>query len=310
MSDAPKRTWKVWLFYLGGGLCFSLLFLYLTFPWEALRQRLEAELSTALSAPQSPAQVSIGGVHGNWFTGVVLEKVMLARTDPLSGLPRAALLPELRLRISLLGLLKGERDVTFSARALGGQLEGNLLDGKKQSALTVSGSGLQLADARDLLAFFGSGNGMDLGALDLSGVTSLKGDLSFKPNDFASLKGHLTLGVEHALIKGGTVADYDLPQVDLGRIDLQAHAQEGKLDIERFKIDGPDVTVESDAMFLTLNQNLAFSMPHGKVRLHLGDDLQKRIPYLGMGLSAVKQPDRDGFYVLPLAGTLRSPKLM
>jgi type II secretion system protein N len=302
--------WKEWGRNAAIGFGFFALFTYLTFPWDAMRQRLEQDLSTSLSSPASQAQVAIGGMHSSWFTGVVLERVMLSRPDPVTGTPRAALLPELRLRISLWSLLRGQKSISFAAKAMGGQVTGELFDSKQLSSLNLLGTGLQLVDAKDLLGFFGVASGLDLGAVDLTGATTLKGDLSFKPNDLMSVKGHLDVDVEHAMLKGGSVAEIDLPQVDLGKIELKAHAQEGRLDVDRFHIDSPDVTVESDAIFLTLNQNIAYSIPHGRVRVHIGEELEKRIPYLGMGLAALKQPDRDGFYSLPLGGTLRNPRIM
>ncbi len=310
MTRFSKLPWKRWARNAGIGLGFFSLFAYLTFPWDAMRQRLEADLSSSLSSPQSPAQVVIGGMHSSWFTGVVLDRVMLSRPDPATGTPRAALVPEVRLRISLWSFLRGQRSVSFVAKAMGGQLSGELFDSKQLSSLTLDGTGLQLADAKDLLGFFGVGTGLDLGAVDLTGATTLKGDMSFKPSDLMSLKGHLDLNVAHAMLKGGTVAEIDLPEVDLGKIELLAHAQEGRFDIDRFGIDSSDVTVESDGVFLTLNQNLGYSIPHGKIRVHVGDELQKRIPYLGMGLAALKAPDHDGFYSLPLGGSLRNPRIM
>jgi type II secretion system protein N len=249
-------------------------------------------------------------MRSSWFTGVVLDGVMLSRLDPVTGTPRAALLPELRLRISLWSLLRGQKSLSFSAKAMGGQLSGDLFDSKQLSSLTLDGSGLQLADTKDLLSFFGVATGLDFGGLDLQGATTVKGDMSFKPNDLLSLKAHLDVSVDHAMLKGGSVAEIDLPEVDLGKIEFLAHAQDGRFDVDRFKIDSPDVSVESDGVFLTLNQNLGYSLPHGKIRVHVGDELQKRIPYLGMGLAALKAPDRDGYYSLPLGGSLRSPRIM
>jgi len=305
-----KLPWRSIGRNAGIGFAFFSLFMYLTFPWDAVRQRLESDLSTSFSSPQSPAQVTIGSMHSSWFTGVVLDQVMLSRPDPTTGNPRAARLPELRLRISPWSLLRGQRWLSFSAKAMGGQLSGEVLDSKQLSSLNLSGSGLQLAEAKDLLSFFGLSSGIDFGAVDLAGATTLKGDMSFKPNDLMSLKGHLKVDVDHAVLKGGTVAEIDLPEVDLGKIELTAHAQEGRFDVDRFQIDSPDVSVESDGVFLTLNQNLGYSLPHGKIRVHFGEEIQKRIPYLGMGLSAIKAPDRDGFYSLPLGGSLKNPRIM
>ena len=136
MISIPKRTWKLWARDGLVGFGFSLLFLYLTFPWDAVKQRVEVELAQGLSTPQAPAQVAIGGLHPS-FTGVVLERVVLTRPDPGAGPPRSVLLPEVRLRISLLGLLRGQKDLTFGAKLFGGKVDGEILDSSKLSSLSI-----------------------------------------------------------------------------------------------------------------------------------------------------------------------------
>jgi type II secretion system protein N len=311
MKDRVRKVLQRTLVYGGFGLVCSLLFSYLTFPWDVLGQRLEIALSDGLK-PTNPAMgtvnVAIGKVRPSWLGGVVLERVMISKTEGTDP-PVAFLLPELRARISLIPLVFGERTVSFAAKVFGGSLEGEMQDGKKSGAVKIAGKGIQLGDARDFLALVGGLSGVDLASLDVAGQAGLKADFSYKPGDLASLKGTLSADIDQGIIKGGKVGDYELPEVALGRVELKMKADSGKLDIDRFSISGQDVDVSAEEAFLTLNKNFVFSMIHGRLKLHVGAELQKRVPFIGVGLNALHAPDRDGYYTLPLGGTLKSPKL-
>jgi type II secretion system protein N len=312
MKDQTRRILRRTLLYGGFSLACSLLFSYLTFPWDVLRQRLEVELSEALR-PTPPAvgtvEVAITKVSPSWLGGVVLERVMISKAEVGGDPPVAFLLPELRARLSLIPLLFGQRSVSFAAKLFGGSIDGELQNGKKLSAIKLAGKGLQLGDTHDFLALMGGLSGVDLASLDLAGQASLKADFNYKPGDLASLKGTLTADIEKGIIKGGKVGEYELPQVNLGKIELKMKADAGKVDIDKFAISGEDVEASTEEAFLTLNKNFVFSMPHGRLRLHVGPDLMQRVPFIGVGLNSLHAPDRDGYYTLPLGGTLKSPKL-
>jgi type II secretion system protein N len=181
--------------------------------------------------------------------------------------------------------------------------------GKAQQAVVLNMSHIDLAKAHDLLGVGGKLLGSDLGALDLAGVLTAQADLKLK-GDLTTIDGTLTAGLEQAMLKGGKIGELDMPQVALGKFDLDMIAGSGKLDIRKFVIKGDDVDVTGDGCSLVLNRNFAFSSPHGKLKVHFGPDLLKRIPYLGLGLSQLHAPDRDGVYTIPLSGTLKSPRFM
>jgi type II secretion system protein N len=168
--------------------------------------------------------------------------------------------------------------------------------GKAQQAVVLNMSHIDLAKAHDLLGVGGKLLGSDLGALDLAGVLTAQADLKLK-GDLTTIDGTLTAGLEQAMLKGGKIGELDMPQVALGKFDLDMIAGSGKLDIRKFVIKGDDVDVTGDGCSLVL-------------KVHFGPDLLKRIPYLGLGLSQLHAPDRDGVYTIPLSGTLKSPRFM
>jgi type II secretion system protein N len=288
----------------------TLLFLYITFPWDAVRQVLETRLQSTLRATDgSVLDVSIGELHPSWFSGVVMKRVTIS--THASGAEDAAvlLIPELSVRAELWPSLRSKPTADFSASVSGGQIGGRVEMGKAQQAVVLNMSHIDLAKAHDLLGVGGKLLGSDLGALDLAGVLTAQADLKLK-GDLTTIDGTLTAGLEQAMLKGGKIGELDMPQVALGKFDLDMIAGSGKLDIRKFVIKGDDVDVTGDGCSLVLNRNFAFSSPHGKLKVHFGPDLLKRIPYLGLGLSQLHAPDRDGVYTIPLSGTLKSPRFM
>ncbi len=314
MSTLPKRTLRIWLRDIALGAGFFLLFLYWTFPLAAVTQRVELEAASALSTPQSPAEVKIGDLRTSWLTGVVLERVMLSRVDPAGGPPRAVLFPEIHARLALWSYLRGRTALVLGAKIFGGTVEAEVTESKQINTLVVNASNLKLAETKDVLGFFGGssdsaaggeGPPIDPATVDLAGVANAKVNLTYKQDDVASIKGQIDLTLDKAVIAGG------LPTTNLGSLELKTRFENGKLDVDRFQIDGEDVKGESDGLFLTLNQNIPFSLLHGKVKVKFGDEYQKKIPVGSIiSLTFNKQPDRDGYFVLPLGGTLKSPKIL
>jgi type II secretion system protein N len=312
MTKATKeRVWRA-VGYSAFSTLATLLFLYWTFPWDAVRQQLELKIASALKASDgSTFQVEIGELHPSWLTGVTLKRFVIS--TPGSGpdaTPEALVIPELSARVELWPLIRSRPAVDFSAKLAGGQLGGRVELGKTEAGVVLKMTGIDIGKARDLLGVGGKIIGADLDAVDLAGSLSADADLKMKGGDLTTLDGKLTVGLDKAMVKGGKVGEYDLPQVALGKLDLDMVSGSGKLDIKKFVIHGDDVEVTGDGCNLTLNRNFAFSAPHGKLKIHFGPDLLKRIPYLGMGLASLRAPDRDGTYTLPLSGTLRSPKFM
>ncbi|MHB8420288.1 MAG: type II secretion system protein GspN [Myxococcales bacterium] len=291
----------------------TLFFVYLTFPWDAVRAQLEGGLQTALrGADGTTFQVAIGTLEPSWFTGVVLKQVLISAHDPRTpdATPTALLIPRLSARVELWPLLRGRKSGTFSVKLPVGEASGRVQIGKAKDSLVLDLAKVDLAKAHDFLAVAGKLIGADLDSLDLAGSLSAHAAVELKPGDLTTLDGTIHAGLDQALLKGGKVGELDLPQVGLGRLDLDMQAGGGKLDVHKLLIHGDDLDVTGDGVSLLLNRVFTYSSPHGKLKIHFGPDLLKRIPYLGMALNALPPPDREGTYTLPLAGTLRSPRFM
>jgi len=281
----------------------TFVFSYLTFPWDVVRERAEIELSSALKGSDGvPIQIAIGTMSPSWFTGISIRKLLLTKKASQPDAPdRSLLIPEFTLRIELLSLFKSERTIDFSSSLFGGSLKGRWGKGKQEAHLKFEASGLDLGQAPELAALTG---------VDMSGKLNAQADMSFKESDLTSLKGPLTLNVDNGVLKGGKIGEFELPQIALGKVDIKANADAGKLTVETFSIKSEDLEANTEGAMLLLNRSFGYSTLRGTLRVHFAADLLKRIPYLGLGLTALKPPDRDGAYVLPLNGTLANPRVM
>jgi type II secretion system protein N len=294
-----KRVAGFSLFLSAGVLVFS----YLTFPWDVLRDRLEVELSAALKGSDGvPAQVAIGSLRPSWFTGISIHRLLVTRKSLEPEVPdRSLLIPEFNLRIELLSLLRSERTIDFGSNLFGGSVKGKWGKGKQETHLKVEATGLDLGRAPELATLTG---------VDLSGRMNARADMSFREGDLTSLKGPLSLDIDNGALKGGKIGEFELPQIGLGRVDLRVTADGGRLTVDTFSIKGDDLDASSEGGMLLLNRSFAYSTLRGTLRVHFAPDLLKRIPYLSLGLGALKPPDRDGNYTLPLNGTLANPRVM
>ncbi|MHB1844831.1 MAG: type II secretion system protein GspN [Deltaproteobacteria bacterium] len=307
----PKKvTVRRWLAYSAFSWVAGLLFLYLTFPWQAVRERLEETLERALSTPSLPVRVAVGELRPSWFTGIVARNVVVTQGPAGVGTSQSFSLPEIDARLELLPLLRARPTVDFALKGIAGQVEGAIAQGKKESDLSLELKKVDLAKSKDIFGLLGLLSGGDLTTLDLGGTLQGNAQLSLDPRDVTSVRGTVQLSIQQGVLRGGHVGELDLPMVGLGTVELKAHASGGKLDFDKLALSGGDVDLETDGAGLVLNRNLGYSMPRGKLRLRIGQDLQKRIPYLGMGLSALHQPDREGYYNIPLGGTLKNPRFM
>ena len=91
--------------YVAFFLVSFVLSLYLTFPWDAAKDRLLDQASKAAGA-----EITAQSLEPNWITGVVAKKVRYKKKDAEEPLE----LEEVRARISVLSLLAGNVGLTAS----------------------------------------------------------------------------------------------------------------------------------------------------------------------------------------------------
>ncbi|MEZ4443738.1 MAG: type II secretion system protein GspN [Polyangiaceae bacterium] len=249
------------------------LFGYLSFPYDALKNRIIAEFdkSQEKAARRSrssggPMRLELDELDSYWVSGVEVTGARLIippkpdlptskKKSPLSfGKAKAAddepdkpsvlTIDRATARVRLLPLLIGDVTIDFAAEAFGGEVSGHAPYGKGGGDVAVEFDGLSLGEIEPL--------GQLLQGIPMSGLAS--GALALTPMEgkFSKAEGHLNATIAAVKLGGkrknedGEVEDVlevqgvALPSVQLGNLVIEATAADGTLTLDDFGTKGRD----------------------------------------------------------------------
>jgi type II secretion system protein N len=218
------------------------LFSSWTFPYGKLKDHVVGAFDAQQRGAGSRDELEIDDMGSSWITGVKMKGIRLSSppSDP-SKPPSEMKIDEATVRVSLLSLLVGNRDVSFYMAAFGGNIDGALNDrGEKERSLSAK---LEAIDV-SLLAPL-----VDLIGLPLDGKLSgtIRIDMpegkASKATGSVSLETDgLAIGDGKAKLKGALA----LPRLNVGTLSLVGDAKDGVLRVTKFGATGHDVEVQGD----------------------------------------------------------------
>lgn len=252
-----------------------LLFTYLTFPYDRLKDRLVGEVN---AKPLTPGmQVKIDTVDSYWLSGVEAEGVQLI-SPPASGATTAdgkpaksktVTLEQMHARVSLLRLLVGTLHVSFGADALGGEISGYTSDADDSRAVVAELDSVRVGDLPML---------SDIVGLPLAGALTGEIDLKLPEGKFSKAEGKIALKFTDLAIGDGkakimnTIA---LPTLNVGELVLEGEATDGRLDISKFSAGGRDLELVSDGR-IRLRDPFTASLAEMNLRFKFGASYRNR----------------------------------
>lgn len=305
MSPIPWQRLKRPLAYVGLGVFAFFVFLFLTFPYSTLTQRI------SMAAQEAGFTVTLGSL-GPGFFGVTAKHVELSRAEP----PAANAPPSTPLKIDSLSLRPSlwPLGVALRASALGGTVHA-VVGGMGDASVHVSISGLD----------FSKGNFKGFTGVDLVG--GLNGELSLdipsvaaapnggpKTPDLSQASGLFTLALDNCTVRGGTatvplygqMTPIDLPRLKLGNLDAAIRFDKGAGTVERLTGVNGDLDLIVTGT-LKLARQLLYSETNLQVKLKPTPELMKN-GFVGMGISALPpDPSNPGFRGARVTGLLGSP---
>jgi type II secretion system protein N len=221
-----------------------LLFTYLTFPYDRLRDRVVGELNAKPLAPGM--QVKIDSVDSYWFSGIEAEGVQLlspAAAPPADGKPaqpKAVTLDSMHARVSLLRLLIGTVHISFGADAFGGEVSGFTSDADNSRTIEAELDSVRVGDL-PMLA--------DIVGIPIGGALSGTIDLKLPEGKVAKAEGKIALRFSDLSVGDGKAKIMNtlaLPTLQVGELVLEGEAIDGRLDISKFSAGGKDLELVSD----------------------------------------------------------------
>jgi type II secretion system protein N len=224
-----------------------LLFFYLTFPYQRLKDRIVAEFN-AKQTGEKPMRLEIDDMSAYWLSGVEADGVRLVSTaaaaaegdESKTDKPQSFAFEELHARVSLLRLLVGITHISFGADAFGGSIDGYTSDGGDARTILIELEEVAVTDLPMLSETVG---------LPMTGVLSGKIDLKMPEGKLARAVGTIDLKITGLSVGDGKAKIRDtiaLPKLDAGELVLQAEAAEGRLKVDKLSANGPDIELVSD----------------------------------------------------------------
>ena len=293
-----------------------------TFPYDKLKERIVTTFNAGQRNSASPQELQIDELDSSWLTGVKAKgvKLIAPAADPTKP-PVEIKIDEARARISLLGLIVGNKDVSFRIDAFDGTIKGTYED---------NGVG---KDRNVDITF----DGVDMGKIDAIAANvgfpldgKLFGTLKLQLPEGKASKGNGTVNLEVRDMFAGTAKEltvktplgpFTLPRLKVGAFAVTGDAKDGILKLTKIGASGGDVEVTGDgrvqlrevATDAHLEVNLKFKINDGyrakndKTKLLFGTPGGKDKPMLEMDPRMAKSKTSDGFYGLKIGGTLAKP---
>lgn len=311
---APKLGYP--FFYL---FCL-LVFISWTFPYEKLKERIVAQFNAQQSKSKNPQELQIDELDSSFVTGVKAKGVRLISPPAEAGkAPSVLTIDEARARISLLGLIAGNKNVSFKIDAFDGVIKGAFEDSGK---------------ARDIEMNF---DGVDVGRIDLVAANvgfpldgRLVGAIKLAMPEGKASKANGTIELEVKDLNAGNTKEltlktplgpFTLPRLKIGTFTITGEAKDGVLKITKISASGGDVDVSGDGKIqlrevandghldvnLKFKINDAYRNKNDKTKLLFGAPGSKEKPMLEMDPKMAKAKGSDGFYTLRVGGTLGKP---
>ena len=244
-----RRTLGI-LGYVAFFLVTFVIFAYLTFPWDRLKDYVvqEVERPVGPGGVRSPSgwELDIIDLSPSWLNGVSASGVRIAKRPALEsdGPPMEMTLDRVDAHASLLGLIFGRRGGSLRAEFAGGTADLDVAQSGAERQIDLTLDAVELRRVGILRAF-----------VPIPLVGRVSGDvdlvLGAEPTD--------TSGAVSLVVEGLTAGDGNaklpvpgmgdgitLERVDAGDLTLAGEIEEGVLDLSTLAADGTDIELAGD----------------------------------------------------------------
>jgi type II secretion system protein N len=244
-----------------------ILFCSWTFPYGKLKDRITGSFNAQQRAAGSHDELQIDDMGSSFITGATMKGVRLTGAAAESGkAPTATKIDEVTVRISLLSLLVGNRDVSFHVKAFGGAVDGSFDDhGQKEKDFAATLEAIDVGQLTPLVELIG---------LPLEGALSGQVKISMPEGKASQANGSVSLETEGLAVGDGKAklkGALALPRVNVGTLSIVGEAKDGVLKVTKLGATGKDVEVQGEgrvqlreqAMESTCDLNVRFKINDG-----------------------------------------------
>ena len=286
-SRAPKFIATIVFFLL-----LLVLFLYLTFPTEALKKRVESEIDNNTGFHAEIESVSVSPFLELKINGLILDK----RAKDIS-----IKVDELKIKPSVLSLLFNNKSVPFEAKIGEGKVDGNVVFGTDTNSLKLLSAELKNVHT-DLITSF-TKSGKDSPEIDgnIDGVLNI----DFGEKKAQDVNGSFNFTSDNMSISKLKFEGLTLPSYKKLLVNLNGKIQKKKTVIDELSFENNDfdlIMVGSMPLIWEIKKG-------GKLDLRLNLNLKSDEAKSGL-LQAFMKKETDGSLSAKIAGTTSKPKFV
>lgn len=236
MRNIPIRKILKWTAYPAFFFFCFVFFVYKTFPYERLADRLVRE------AAARGYDLEIIDLTHSGLTGLTFESLRLALPADEDSPPLDVIVDELTVSTSLFSLISDTKSYSFDAELAGGEAEGDLTVGEDVMEVDAEIEEIALQAIPVLRKFT---------KVPLEGTLSGQVELSM-PSEVGESNGNVDMTIEGLHVGDGKTA-VDIPgwggltldRADVGNLELASTIEEGVATIERAKSHGKDLKLDA-----------------------------------------------------------------
>jgi type II secretion system protein N len=243
---APKVGFPIFYLFV------FILFLSWCFPYDRLKERIMLGYNAAQHAAGSNQELQIEDMTSSWITGVAMHNVKLTAPAPPGDAtkgPSELKIDEATLRVSLLGLLVGNKDLTFHVHAFGGTVDGKYDDYGKSHSVGVEINDVDIGKIPQVVdTFLGLPvQGTLVGSIQLDMPPEDKIGGTPKTNGSVQLAiADMSIGDGKSKIKIPMFGELAVPRLNVGAFAFVGEAKDGVLTVKKFGAGGKDLELQGD----------------------------------------------------------------
>ena len=319
MNFRPRRILR-WVLYPLFYVVAFVLCAYITFPFDTVRDRVVLAFAEDQRKTGGDQRLEIDKLSMYWLSGVEASGVrLISAPSPKPGSATSVesqfYVEQATARVALLPLLLLRVTINFSAKVLGGKLQGSTRKGGADRSLSLDLSDLEVGQIGPLVELIG---------VPLSGTLEGKVNLTLPDGKISKANGAIDLVIRDFSVGDGVAKIRDLvalPRLVIGDLELSCEIEEGKVDISKLSAAGSDLDFFAEGR-ITLRERLGESLSDLNLRFKFSDkyrakDDKTKALFGTPGSSApalfeladakIRQSKRqDGFYGWRASGLLQS----
>jgi type II secretion system protein N len=272
------------------GIFLFLLFLYLTFPFETLKQRIIWELEA-----KTPFQYEIEDLHPHLLSGLAFKNVVISAAVDSKKL-RVLTIERCRITLLPIPLVWGKVSLSLWGKVLDGTLEGDFFKKGGRGELTLSGRDVNLQRVHVL---------REITDVEVGGMLQGRAKVAMKKGNIPEQSGSAEFVIDEAVLRKLPLPG--IAPLRAGRIQGSVDLKLGRIVIKRLTFSGGDLNGQVVGNIL-LNSPVSESRINLRITIKPSSEFDSKYRLF---LSLLGQEEKTmGLYTFSLRGTVRRPLLM